>query len=545
MIQRLKVLDFALIEDIEISFEKGLTVLTGETGAGKSIILESLSLLFAKRSDQEMIRHGKEKAMVSGLFSLPEELCKTFELPEEIEIAREIDKSGKHKISVNGQTKTLGFLRELTEKIGSIHSQNDTFLLLDNNEYLRFLDEVDNKTINKIKNKYLLLRSNYLDAKKHLEEIKNKKNAEIEQKEFWEYQLEELKTFSLVQNEKEELEVLISKLKHFDKISNNLKEANYLLHKDDLLDSLYDAAKLLEKISDFDSDYKTTSEKILESYYELDAAKELVNEKLSELDFDENEFNFKQERLHDLEKLEEKYHKSILELINYQEEISEKLALINNYDDYLSKYEIKVKEQFDLAYNEAKKLSDLRKKLAKTLEKEVITELADLALQNAKFNIDFKEVDSLNENGIDEIEFLISLNEGEPIRALSKVASGGERARFMFALKSIYAKQENLQVLVLDEIDIGISGKVAAKMATKMVKLSETMQLIVITHLPQVAAKADVHYGISKHLDKGRMVTNIDRLNHEERIMMIAGMLSDETLGHFAIEQAKILLNSK
>lgn len=545
MIQTLKVKDFALIEDITINFESGLTVLTGETGSGKSIILEALNLLFAKRSDQEMIRHGKDKAVVTGTFILNESLQQIFELPQQITIIREIEKNGRHKVFLNDNQITLTYLKTITEKIGSIHSQNDTFLLLDNSLYLNFIDEIDKENINKILTSYLIKRSEYLDNLKHLENLKQKKAENIEQKEFYEYQLNEIKSLNLELNELENLEQNYEKLKHFDKISNNLNNS-YQIINNNQFDNLYDAAKLLEAIKEFDLDYQSQSEKIFNLYYELDEIKSTISNKIYELDFDENEFNLIQERIYELKKLEEKYNKSINELINYQEELEEKINLIANYDDYIKKYQQKVDNLYLQAYNEAYNLSNLRQKLAKKLEKQIIEQLKDLDLDKAKFQIEFsqlsKEDKSLLENGIDSIEFYISLNEGEPLKPLHKVASGGERARFMFALKSIYAKQNNLSLLVLDEIDIGISGKTAAKMANKMVELSKDLQLLVITHLPQVAAKADHHYGISKQLKNERMITNITKLDETKRIEMIALMLSDESLSHYAIEQAKMLL---
>ena len=545
MIQTLKVKDFALIEDITINFESGLTVLTGETGSGKSIILEALNLLFAKRSDQEMIRHGKDKAVVTGTFILNESLQQIFELPQQITIIREIEKNGRHKVFLNDNQITLTYLKTITEKIGSIHSQNDTFLLLDNSLYLNFIDEIDKENINKILTSYLIKRSEYLDNLKHLEHLKQKKAEDIEQKEFYEYQLNEIKSLNLELNELENLEQNYEKLKHFDKISNNLNNS-YQIINNNQFDNLYDAAKLLEAIKEFDLDYQSQSEKIFNLYYELDEIKSTISNKIYELDFDENEFNLIQERIYELKKLEEKYNKSINELINYQEELEEKINLIANYDDYIKKYQQKVDNLYLQAYNEAYNLSNLRQKLAKKLEKQIIEQLKDLDLDKAKFQIIFtqltKEEKTLLENGIDSIEFYISLNEGEPLKPLHKVASGGERARFMFALKSIYAKQNNLSLLVLDEIDIGISGKTAAKMANKMVELSKDLQLLVITHLPQVAAKADHHYGISKQLKNERMITNITKLDETKRIEMIALMLSDESLSHYAIEQAKMLL---
>ena len=543
MIKSINIKDFALIQDIDINFFDGLTVLTGETGAGKSIILESLHLLFAKRSDQEMIRHGKDRAIVSGVFSLNKVQQELFDLPEEIFISREIDKSGRHKISINNQVTTLGRLKEITETIGSIHSQNDTFLLLDNNEYLNFIDQVDQKEVTKLLSNYLISRSNYLDLKKHLEKIKQKKQSDIEQKDFLQYQIEELNSFNLVLGEKEELELSYEKLKHFDKISNSLKETYYELDNNVNIALLYNSAKQLEGIASFDEDYKESSEKLLNSYYEFNDVKEVISRKLGELDYDENEFNFIQERIFELNKLEEKYQKTIAELIVYLDEATEKIELIDNYDEYILSYEKKVLEEFTKTYDLGIKLSNYRQKLATKLEKQIIKELSDLDLEKAQFEIKFNTLkDTLLDTGIDEVEFYISLNEGEPLRVLSKVASGGERARFMFALKTIYAYQNNLQLLILDEIDIGISGKVAAMMANKMQKISQDMQLIVITHLPQVAAKANNHFGITKNIKDGRMTTSIDLLTMNERIEMIALMLSDESLSHFAIEQAKMLL---
>src|SRR5690554_1908240 len=520
MLQSLKVINFALIEDIEIDFKSGLTVLTGETGTSKSIILESLHLIFAKRSDQEMIRHGSDKAVVTAVFSLTKEKQTLLELPSSITITREIDKSGRHKITLNDKTITLTYLKTITDQIGSIHNQDDTLILLDHNEYLNFIDQMDQKGTNNLLSNYLIKRSNYLDARKHLNNLIQKKDQDISQKEFLEYQLNEIKTLNLVKDEKEELEIKI--------------------------DEIYNSAKLLEKIQDFDLDYKEANEKLFNLYYEIEEVKSTINNKLFELDFDESEFNLMQERLYEISKLEEKYQKTANELIIEQNEIAEKVALIDNYDEYIKEYKNKVNKLFNEAYEEGLVLSEQRKKLAKEFASLVIIELKDLDLVNTKFQVEFntfaKEDKILLETGIDEIEFLVSLNEGEPLKTLSKVASGGERARFTFAIKSIYAKQNNLDLLILDEIDIGISGKVAAKVANKMYELSNSFQLIVISHLPQVAARANNHYGISKKLENNRMVTNIKELDLEERIKMIAMMLSDESLSPYAIEQAKILL---
>jgi len=546
MLTNLKVSNFALIEDLDINFNKGLTVLTGETGTGKSIILEALHLIFAKRSDQEMIRHGFDKAIVSATFKLDELKAKKFELDEVITIVREIDSSGRHKITLNNKNITLGFLNKLTSEIGMIHSQEDSLILLDNLEYINFIDLMDKSKTTNLLSSYLIKRSEYLEEKKHLESLIKKKDNDVAQKEFLKHQLNEIDSLNLKENEKEELNIMIDKLKNFDKISSILNESKYNFEENINIGSLYETSKLLEKIKLFDESYLDASKRMTESYYELVDIVSIINDKLNELDFDQSEFDFMQERLFEISKLEDKYKMDANSLLNFKNELEEQISLIDNYDDYISKYEIKVEKLFTESYDLGLKLSNYRKELAKKFEKLIKLELKDLDLENTNFLVKFNTLDKkdkmLFDTGIDSLEFLISLNEGEPLKTLSKVASGGERARFLFAIKSIYAKQNNLNILILDEIDIGISGKTAAKVATKMENLSQNIQLIVISHLPQVAARADNHYGINKELIKNRMVTNIKLLDHTERVKMIALMLSDESLSEFAIEQAKMLI---
>lgn len=548
MLKSLRVKNFALIDDLEMSFETGLTALTGETGAGKSIILESLQLLFGKRSDSQMIRHGEQKAVVYGVFELSNQQQMILELPQTIVVEREIDLSGRHNMRINDTVTTLSRLKEVMNSIGSIHSQNETMNLFDKSFYLVFVDQVDQKKIDSLMNQYLMDRSHYLSKKKHLEELKNKKNQSVEKKSFLEYQVTEIKNFHLIPNEKEELDEKIEKLKHHDKIMNQLRTAYTALDNELFqVDQVYEAGKALEKIGNLDPEYKTMSERLISAYYDLDDVKSKVFQTIESLDFDEAEFDLMQERSYELVKIEQKYQKNINELIEYLKQIEEELLLITDYDHYLESSRQELKKAFDKAYESGLKLTELRKKLAKKLSSDVLIELKDLDLEKAVFDIQFEDIShdetSLLETGLDQIEFNISLNEGEPVKPLAKVASGGERARFMFALKSIYAKSNQLSLLILDEIDIGISGKTAAKVASKMTSLSQTMQLLVITHLPQVAARANHHYGITKIKELNRMVTRIHKLSDDERIETIALMLSDEKLSHFAIEQAKMLLH--
>lgn len=547
MLKTLKVKNFALIDDLEMDFESGLTALTGETGAGKSIIMESLQLLFGKRSDSQMIRHLEQKAIVYGIFELNLMQQKLLDLPSTIEVIREVDLSGKHQMRINNELTTLSRLKDVMNTIGSIHSQNETMNLYDKTYYLTFIDQVDQKKVDTLLNHYLLSRSKYLEKKKHVEALKQKKNQSVEKQSFLEYQVAEIKAYHLVPDEKKDLDDQIDKLKNHDKIMGSLRNAYSLMdHEMFQPDQVYEAGKSLEKISEFDRSYQEMSERLISAYYNLDDVKSKIYQTIESLDFDEDEFNRMQERSYELVKIEQKYQKSVNELISYQKEIEEELLLITDYDHYLEMSNQELTKAFDQAYQSGEKLSELRKKLAKKLSTDVLMELKDLDLEKSVFDIVFEDTTkgehALLESGLDQVEFFISLNEGEPVKPLARVASGGERARFMFALKSIYAKANQLSLLILDEIDIGISGKTAAKVANKMTSLSQMMQLLISTHLPQVAAKADHHYGIIKIKENARMVTRIQKLDEDMRIEMIALMLSDEKLSHFAIEQAKMLL---
>ncbi|BCR36221.1 DNA repair protein RecN [Mariniplasma anaerobium] len=548
MIRSLKVSHFALIEDLEITFDDGLTALTGETGAGKTIILESLHLLFGKRSDQTMIRYGEQKAVVIGEFELTTYQQELLGLNQFITVRRDVDASGRHQMKINDETVTLNKLREIMLTLGDIHQQNDSMTLFDKSYYLSFIDQVDQHKIDEILNAYLIKRSNYIDKKSEFTKLKNKKQESVEKQSFLEYQIKELDAYQLIPDEKQNLEEELNKLKNYDKIMNQFHEAyEYLDGEAHQIDHIYEAALSLEKIKDIDQAYHDMFDRLSSSYYEIDDVKSILYQQIENLDFDQEHFNFMQQRHYDLEKIEQKYQKDINDLIDYTHEIKKELLMITDFDQYLKEAQKEVDDAFDKAFEVGLKLSNLRKKLAKKLASEMIEELKDLDLDKSIFDIIFDPIDKLEtqllESGLDQVEFMISLNEGEPVKPLAKVASGGERARFMFALKSVYAKANRLSMLVLDEIDIGISGRTAAKVAQKMKDLSKNMQLIVITHLPQVAAKADHHYGIHKIKENQRMVTHINRLDMNERIEMIALMLSDEKLSHFAIEQAKMLLN--
>lgn len=547
MLKQLDVKNFALIDDLEINFKEGLTALTGETGSGKSILLESLSLLFGKRSDAEFIRFGSKKAIVRGTFEIPLRLSKALDIPNVFDLTREIDESGRHLIKLNQDSITLSKLRNITSKIGLIHAQNDTFLLMDKDAYIEFIDQIDKDHMDKLMESYLLKRSIYIEKLKHLESIKHKRKETEERMEFLKIQVQELSSYQLKENEKETLEEAVDKLKNFDHIKQSLELSNQIFKSEIFqVDELYQVVKALEKIKSYDKTYEDVYHILEESYYNLEDASKTLSRALDDLDFDSQTFNQYQERLFELSKIEIKYGKTTNELIRYLNELNEELALSSDYEGYMKSSQEALKKAYDEAFEIGFKIHEKRFKLKTTFEKEILDKLKHLDLDKSKFEIQFEPVKNgqdLYENGLDQVEFMISLNEGEPLKPLAKVASGGEKARFMFALKTIFATKSDLSLVVFDEIDIGISGKTATKMANQMVELSKNIQTLVITHLPQVAAKANYHYQIYKEKIHDRMQTMIKVLTDEERILSIASMLSDDEVSHYAIEQAKALLH--
>jgi len=546
MLKHLEVKNFALIDDLNIDFSDGLTAITGETGSGKSILLESLQLLFGKRSDAEYIRTGTTKAVVSGRFILKNETASLLSTPIDITIVREIDASGRHIVKLNDEVITLARLRQITNHIGLIHGQNDTYQLLDKNTYVSFIDQVDVDKTQELLQKYLLKRSSYLEGLEAFKNLENKKQETLERADFLKFQINELKSYNLVLGEKENLEEQVKRLKNYDSIMQSLKftyeTLNGQLFQTNLL---FDAYKQMDKITAYDHTLSETTKLLEESYYNLEEANKQVEQALSSLDFDSNAFNQYQERLYELSKIETKYAKTNDELVVYLEKITDELVMSEDYDGYIKMAKEKLDKQYDEAYKLGEALSVHRKKIALKLEKELTQALKLLDLDKAQFKIEFEPLKpkmTLGEDGLDSVEFMISFNEGEPLKPLAKVASGGEKARFMFSLKSLYAVNSNLSLLVFDEIDIGISGKTATKMANVMLKHASDLQMIVITHLPQIAAKANHHYSIYKTFSDQRMETKINILDDDARILSIAGMLSDDEITPFAIEQAKQLL---
>lgn len=557
MLKSLSVKNFAIIEDIHIEFQEGMTVLTGETGAGKSLIIDTISLLLGQRADTDMIRYGQKKAIISGVFSYKnfqlEELLERFGIPKrnEIEITREIQENGKNTVRANDCIISLTMLKQISIKLADIHIQNDTFRLLNPETYLAMIAPLEDPTYDRLCTDYTLAYAKYLEAIKKYEHILKGQKESQERLEFMLFEQQELRNLQLETGIDERLALEISKLENYDKIFTNLNESyNKLENEYFSIDQIYEAASYLKRIADLDPEYQAAYERSLDCYYSLDEIKGNLGHQIRELDFDQEELNLKEEQLHNIEKAKTKYKKTVEQLISYLETITLEIDMVQHFDEVLNQSKEEVVSTYEALKAQALKLSTYRKKLTAKIEKGILKECFELDLENTRFEIQFQEViledpfqsSMFSETGIDTIDFMISFNQGEPLRPLSKVASGGEMSRIMLAFKSYFATTSNLSLMVFDEIDTGVSGATAKKIAIKMKEISRINQVLCITHLPQVASIGDQHIHIYKEVINQRTTTHYKKLSLEERIEEVAMMMTGDKMSLYALEQAKEMI---
>ena len=551
MLNRLIVKNFAIIEDINISFHTGLTVLTGETGAGKSLIIDSISLLLGDRANSEMIRNGEEKALITGEFSFNNKrlgaLLDSLDIDyvdNQITINRTIT-GNKNVVKVNNKVITLNELKAISKYLADIHQQFDMVKLLNKENYLEIVDGFKYDLVNDYKNKYLTSLESLKNKEKEYLDLLDKVNEIKEKREEFEYQLKELEAFGLRENEEEEINSEIELLKNFDKIYELLHESKELIEKDSLSD-IYEIKENISKLSNYQSEYADIYEKLNDHYYELESIFDDIKHKTNHLDYDPKRLDELEERRSDLRGLLKKYKKDIPELIAYKEEL--KLLLQSDEDLSISVNEKRkeLEDSYNQTYDYAYSLSKLRSEISHNIEKELMANLKDLSLESIfsiRINTQEKDKDLslsiFNENGIDDIDFYIETNIGEGIKPLNKVVSGGEMSRIMLAIKALFIKSQKIETVIFDEIDTGISGEIAKKVALKIKDISLNSQVITITHLPQVASLSNNHIKISKEIIKGRTYTSIKELNIEEKIYEIALMISDGKVTNKQLEYAK------
>ena len=557
MLSKIQVKNLAILEDVEVNFHHNMTVLTGQTGAGKSLIIDAIGLLLGSRADTDMIRYGEKEAVVTGVFSEVslevKEILTNYgiNIKEELIISRRLTNTGKNTIKVNDQAITLGQLKQIGLYLGDIHVQHDTYRLINKDNYLSFLDDFKDKKFLKVYNDYQLKRISYLERLKQYQDCLKKSRDLTAKVDYLIFQKEELEALELSKDLDVELANEIEKLSNFDKIFSSLNEAYEKLNSQYFeLDELYEATNLLDSIEAFDEDYQKNSSMLKDAYYQIEEVKSFLYKAKDSLDFDPVYLDELNTRLYAINKAKEKYHKSNNELISYLNEITLELSLATNFDETINTLKEEVVSSYQEVMSKAKLLREYRQKEAIKISKALVKECNDLDLCHTEFEVSFNEVnfnDPFNANifgdsGIDEIDFLITFNVGEPPKPLSKVASGGELSRIMLAFKILYLNKNPLSLMVFDEIDSGISGKTASKIARKLHEIGSRVQVLAITHLAQVAAISDHHLFISKEEIAGRTKTSIKEIIGDERVSEIALMLSGMELNSSILQTAKEML---
>ena len=540
MIGTLHIRNIGIIEDLSIDLNNGLNVLTGETGAGKTLIIDSLQIISGGRFSKEMIRKGEENSFV--------ELCMYREKSEEFQdgtiiVSREININGKNMCKINGRMVTVSQLKEFMSKYIEIHGQNDNQDLLDNRLHLRYLDGFIGEKIKKLKDEYLKL---YLEYKKVLKDLAENFGDDKERQrklDLLNYQLNEIEEAKLKKNEEEELEEKRKIFLNSEKISENLNNADNLIGEN-AIDSISMAIRALEKIENIDKKYENTNTNLKSMYYELQELARDINSYKQDIYFDEEERNFVEERLGLIFSLKRKYGNTIEEILKYKIELEDEINKIKNLEGYINNLNTEKKELENKMNILAEELYKIRKQYSIILSKNINKELEELEMKNAKINIHVEKQEEFLKTGKDKVAFYITTNIGEEEKELSKIASGGEMSRTMLAIKKVLADSDKMPVLVFDEIDTGISGKAANSVADKLKAISKKHQVLCISHLPNIAAVADYNYFISKEVKEERTKTNIKLLKEEEVIKELARISSGE-INEVTLKYAEKLRSKK
>ena len=547
MLKRLIIHNLAIFENVDVSFQDGFSVLLGETGAGKSLMIDSLSLLLGMRASSELIRSGENKASVTGYFSMERPELSAYlskiNVPmhdDEIVVERIIG-INKNVVKINSVPVSLNDLIKISKYLANIHSQFDFEKILNPENYLDIIDGFSFELSTRLKDEYTSLLNQYKEKKEEYSLLLEKKAKLEEARDFYEYQYGELKAADLKEGEEEEISSEISLLRNYDKIYSLVQETNEIINGS-FMDDFYRLSDNLSKLANYQKQYEESHEKIDERYYEIEDVLNNLKKEFRSLDYDPNRLNDLEQRDSDLSSLQRKYKKSIPELIAYRDELGTILGKNSSFEDSLEEKKEEMLQSLKEAISKAKELTLLRTRNAKTIEKELTHSLKDLLL-NVRFQILFKDEkedeSSLKENGIDDVDFLIETNIGEGLKPLSKVISGGEASRIMLAFKALFIKANRIPTVIFDEIDTGISGETAQAVARKIKEISLTTQVISITHMPQVASLSDHPILISKTVKDGRTYSNVKELSLEEKIRQIAYLISGGKVTEKQLEYAK------
>ncbi len=548
MLEMLHIENIAIIESTEIAFEKGFNALTGETGAGKSIVIDAMSAVLGQRTSRDLIRTGAEKAFVSAWFSgIAPSYCEDLGFsPDEdgnLMLQREIFPDGKNICRVGGRPVTVAALKALGNRLLNIHGQHDGQQLLDEEQHLLYLDRFG-KTENKL-NIYAEKYKYFTDIQRKINALQMDEAEKARRVDTLKYQIEELERAKLHIGEEEELTARRNLLRNGEKLISALTAADYLLNGDDAvngsLSQIKQAQEALSGIRTLNEDYGALYQRLADLYSELYDIADTVRDNKDAFDFSPAELDAMESRLDLLYRLKKKYGATVEDMLSYLEKCRAELAAITDAGDTLLRLEKESAVAEKAAKEAAQALSEERHAAALYLSAQILEELRQLDMAKIRFEVAFteKEMDS---SGMDDVRFLMSANVGEELKPINKIASGGELARIMLAMKNVLSDQDQVNTLVFDEVDTGVSGRAAQKVAEKMARISRHKQVLCVTHLPQLAAMADTHFSVEKGERDGRTFTNVQRLDREQRRCELARLTGGSHISETLLQSAEELL---
>lgn len=556
MLQELSIRNFAIINELALSLEEGLTVLTGETGAGKSIIIDAVQLLVGGRGSAEFVRHGEKKAEIEGIFFIEDghpchAKCEEFGIELEdgmVLLKRDISQSGKSACRVNGKLVTIAILREIGRALIDVHGQHESQELMDETKHLMLLDQFGTQEILPAKAAYVELYMEYEQVQRQIRSLTENEQQMAHRLDLIQFQFNEIEQANLELNEDEVLNEEKSRLVNFERLFDTLQTAyNSLQGEQKGLDWVGLSMSNLEQAAEIDANLAQTNESVANSFYLLEEAASTIRHQLDALEYDPDRLQVIEDRLNEISQLKRKYGTSISQIVEFASSIEEEIESITNRESTIKELERKrTSIEKDLSL-EAAHLTDVRKKWAQSLTDEIHEQLKALYMDKAVFEVRFhsysdSERTIYRKEGTDNIEFFISTNPGEPLKPLIKVASGGEISRIMLALKTIFSKHQGITSIIFDEVDTGVSGRVAQAIAEKIHAVSVHSQVLCISHLPQVAAISDNHLFISKEVKNDRTITHVLPLEEADRIREISRMISGVEITDLTLSHAKELL---
>ncbi|EAC3455324.1 DNA repair protein RecN [Listeria monocytogenes] len=553
MLQEMTIKNFAIIESLSLTFQEGMTVLTGETGAGKSIIIDALGLLVGGRGSADFIRHGEERLELQGLFALAEDnlACLNALIENGIDasddmvvLERSLFRSGKNSCRINGKLVTTVLLRQIGSKLIDIHSQHEHQELMNEEFHLSLLDRFASDKIKLALTKYQTNFKEYQTIEKEWQNWTKNERELAQRLDMLRFQQQEIENANLQAGEEDRLLEQKNILANFEKLNENLQGAYAAIQGEPGgLEFVGEAMRQMETAASIHTDYKAVSEAISSSYYMLEDSMSQIRQSLDQLEFQPEELNQIESRLNDLNQLKRKYGKTIEDIIQYEQEISSEMEKLTDSESHVGHLETKLATLKTELTKQAATLTDIRKKAAVTLEKQIKQELNQLYMEKAIFSVRFEANKmELTELGQDSVVFYMSTNPGEPLKPLAKIASGGELSRMMLALKTIFSRHQGITSIIFDEVDTGVSGRVGQAIAEKIYAVSVGSQVLCISHLPQVAAMANHHYYITKKVQNKRTTTSVTVLKGVEKVEEISRMIAGIEVTELTKQHAKEMI---